>query len=215
MNKHRTIRIRVKECYADDKIFVQNADRIWLRFRLGLACSRGTGVAATYQCRCCCDVEPGRLRNGRRSGTKRPSVERSLRRHSPAAGDTPALDDSPMKIAATALDPLPDNHPDVASSSVDVQITALREPIRSPDATENMPRRCRAASASPSGRAAPPASGSRNAAAAALAVGAAAVSSNAQRFVAFIASMIFIVSTLTRVTRFRRSITFSLWSAKR
>jgi hypothetical protein len=26
---------------------------------------------------------------------------------------------------------------------------------------------------------------------------------------------IFIVSTLTRVTRFRRSITFSLWSAKR
>jgi hypothetical protein len=35
------------------------------------------------------------------------------------------------------------------------------------------------------------------------------------RFSSFIASTIAIVSTLTRVTRMRRSITFSLWSAKR
>ena len=45
----------------------------------------------------------------------------------PAAADAPTLDELLAKIAAMALDLLPDNHPDVDPASLFVQITALRE----------------------------------------------------------------------------------------
>ena len=45
----------------------------------------------------------------------------------PAAADAPALDGLLAKISAMALDLLPDNHPDVASESLFLQISALRE----------------------------------------------------------------------------------------
>jgi Domain of unknown function (DUF1902) len=45
----------------------------------------------------------------------------------PAAADAPTLDGLLSKIAAMVLDLLPDNHPNVDSASVFVQITALRE----------------------------------------------------------------------------------------
>jgi hypothetical protein len=45
----------------------------------------------------------------------------------PAAADAPTLDALLEKISAMALDLLPDNHPDVDSSSLFLQITALRE----------------------------------------------------------------------------------------
>jgi hypothetical protein len=45
----------------------------------------------------------------------------------PAVADAPTLDALLAKIAAMALDLLPDNHPDVDPSSLFPQITALRE----------------------------------------------------------------------------------------
>jgi hypothetical protein len=45
----------------------------------------------------------------------------------PAAADAPTLDELLAKIAAIALDLLPDNHPDVDPSNLFLQITALRE----------------------------------------------------------------------------------------
>jgi hypothetical protein len=45
----------------------------------------------------------------------------------PAAADAPTLDELMAKIAAMALDLLPDNHPDIDPASLFVQITALRE----------------------------------------------------------------------------------------
>ena len=45
----------------------------------------------------------------------------------PAAADAPTLDGLLERIAAMALDLLPDNHRDVAPESVFLQITALRE----------------------------------------------------------------------------------------
>jgi hypothetical protein len=45
----------------------------------------------------------------------------------PAAADAPTLDELLNKIAAMALDLIPDNHPDVDPSSLFLQITALRE----------------------------------------------------------------------------------------
>ena len=45
----------------------------------------------------------------------------------PAAADAPTLDELMAKIAAMALDLLPDNHPNADPASVFVQITALRE----------------------------------------------------------------------------------------
>jgi hypothetical protein len=45
----------------------------------------------------------------------------------PAAADAPTLDALLAKISATALDLLPDNHPDVDPSALFLQITALRE----------------------------------------------------------------------------------------
>ena len=45
----------------------------------------------------------------------------------PAAADAPTLDELLEKIAAIALDLLPDNHPDVDPQSLFLQITALRE----------------------------------------------------------------------------------------
>jgi hypothetical protein len=45
----------------------------------------------------------------------------------PAAADAPTLDELLAKIAAMALDVLPDNHPTIDPRSVFVQITALRE----------------------------------------------------------------------------------------
>ena len=45
----------------------------------------------------------------------------------PAAADAPTLDELLAKIAAMALDLLPDNHPGADPSAVFVQITALRE----------------------------------------------------------------------------------------
>ena len=48
----------------------------------------------------------------------------------PAAADAPTLDELFAKISAMALDLLPDNHPDVDTNSVFIQITALREAER-------------------------------------------------------------------------------------
>jgi hypothetical protein len=48
----------------------------------------------------------------------------------PAAADAATLDELLAKIAAIALDLLPDNHPDVNPASVFMQITALREAER-------------------------------------------------------------------------------------
>ena len=45
----------------------------------------------------------------------------------PAAADAPTLDELLGKISAMALDLLPDNHPDIGSSDLFLQITALRE----------------------------------------------------------------------------------------
>ncbi|MDF3062725.1 MAG: hypothetical protein K0S06_2834 [Microvirga sp.] len=45
----------------------------------------------------------------------------------PAAADARTLDELLAKIAAMALDLLPDNHPGVDPASVFLQITALRE----------------------------------------------------------------------------------------
>jgi hypothetical protein len=45
----------------------------------------------------------------------------------PAAADAPTLDELLTKIAAMALDLLPDNHPGVDPASLFLQITALRE----------------------------------------------------------------------------------------
>jgi hypothetical protein len=45
----------------------------------------------------------------------------------PAAADAPTLDELLAKIAAMALDLLPDNHPNVDPTSLFMQITALRE----------------------------------------------------------------------------------------
>lgn len=45
----------------------------------------------------------------------------------PAAADAPTLDELLAKMAAMALDLLPDNHPGVDPSSVFLQITALRK----------------------------------------------------------------------------------------
>jgi hypothetical protein len=45
----------------------------------------------------------------------------------PAAADAPTLDELLEKIAAMALDLLPDNHPAVDPQSLFLQITALRE----------------------------------------------------------------------------------------
>ena len=45
----------------------------------------------------------------------------------PAAADAPTLDELLAKISATALDLLPDNHPDIDPASLFLQITALRE----------------------------------------------------------------------------------------
>ena len=45
----------------------------------------------------------------------------------PAAADAPTLDGLLDKIAAMALDVLPDNHPDLDPSQLYLQITALRE----------------------------------------------------------------------------------------
>lgn len=45
----------------------------------------------------------------------------------PAAADAPTLDELLDKIAAMALDVLPDNHPDLDPSQLYLQITALRE----------------------------------------------------------------------------------------
>ncbi|MEZ5787844.1 MAG: DUF1902 domain-containing protein [Xanthobacteraceae bacterium] len=44
-----------------------------------------------------------------------------------AAADAPTLDELMAKIAAMALDLLPDNHPDIDPASLFMQITALRE----------------------------------------------------------------------------------------
>ncbi len=48
----------------------------------------------------------------------------------PAAADAATLDERFAKISAMALDLLPDNHPDVDSASVFLQLTALREVAR-------------------------------------------------------------------------------------
>ncbi|MDB5542687.1 MAG: hypothetical protein JWQ89_4414 [Devosia sp.] len=45
----------------------------------------------------------------------------------PAAADAATLDQLLDKIAAMALDVLPDNHPDLDPSQLYLQITALRE----------------------------------------------------------------------------------------
>jgi hypothetical protein len=45
----------------------------------------------------------------------------------PAAADASTLDGLLSKISAMALDVLPDNHPGVDPTSVNLQITALRE----------------------------------------------------------------------------------------
>jgi hypothetical protein len=45
----------------------------------------------------------------------------------PAAADAPTLDALLAKIAAMALDVLPDNHPDIDPANLFLQITALRE----------------------------------------------------------------------------------------
>ena len=45
----------------------------------------------------------------------------------PAAADAGTLDELLDKIAAMALDVLPENHPDVDPESLFLQITALRE----------------------------------------------------------------------------------------
>ncbi len=45
----------------------------------------------------------------------------------PAAADAATLHELLAKISAMALDLLPDNHPDVDSASLYLQITALRE----------------------------------------------------------------------------------------
>ena len=45
----------------------------------------------------------------------------------PAAADALTLDELLEKISAMALDLLPDNHPDVGSESLFLQINALRE----------------------------------------------------------------------------------------
>lgn len=45
----------------------------------------------------------------------------------PAAADAPTLDEVLAKISAMALDLLPDNHPDIESASLFLQITALRK----------------------------------------------------------------------------------------
>jgi hypothetical protein len=45
----------------------------------------------------------------------------------PAAADAPTLDELLAKISAMALDLLPDNHPDIESGDLFLQITALRE----------------------------------------------------------------------------------------
>jgi hypothetical protein len=53
-------------------------------------------------------------------------VERPLRQI-PAAGDAPTLDELLAEISAMALGLLPDNHPDVASNDLFLQLTTLRE----------------------------------------------------------------------------------------
>ena len=45
----------------------------------------------------------------------------------PAAADAPTLDELLARIAAMALDLLPDNHPGLDPASVYLQIVALRE----------------------------------------------------------------------------------------
>ena len=45
----------------------------------------------------------------------------------PAAADAATLDELLAKIAAMALDVLPDNHPHVDPANLFIQITALRE----------------------------------------------------------------------------------------
>ncbi|WP_299813002.1 DUF1902 domain-containing protein [Tardiphaga sp.] len=45
----------------------------------------------------------------------------------PAAADADTLDELLAKISTMALDPLPDNHPDVVPEQLFLQIMALRE----------------------------------------------------------------------------------------
>jgi hypothetical protein len=48
----------------------------------------------------------------------------------PAAADAPTLDELLAKISAMALDPLPDNHPEINPTTLFLQIAALREAER-------------------------------------------------------------------------------------
>ena len=60
-------------------------------------------------------------------GTARPRCGAGIATEIPAAADAPTLDALLERIAAMALDLLPDNHPEIDPGSLSLQITALRE----------------------------------------------------------------------------------------